>query len=428
VRIFFRTHSGRSLIPVTLAAGALLLAGCSGGNNSSKPGATSKPRPTTTAPGSTPTTSATTTTTAATSAPTGGPVPAGFQAQSATFVSADQGWVLGTASCAKAPCTSVVRTNDDGVTWVGIPAPVDGLENPQSGSTTPSGVSEIRFADNLSGWIFGPDLWSTHDGGAKWSHITSGPGASRVVDLESSGGFVYVVTEQCAAQVNSCPGQLWRSANATDDFQTVATFALAAEDGYTGPILAVHDATGYLVTGASTSTIGTPALLVTANGTTWAPEPNPCRAQLGEISVAPVDTVRAAMLCSGEGAAGSSTKALLATSDGGHTWVPEGSPPPSNGDGGTLSAASVGTLAIATSSADTSIYRSVNGGATWTTPLALNDGGEGWGDFGFTTSTHGFAIHAPVGRYQTSTGATTENIGTMYITSDAGATWSVVTF
>jgi photosystem II stability/assembly factor-like uncharacterized protein len=250
-----------------------------------------------------------------------------------------------------------------------------------------------------------------------------------VVDLESSGGFVYVVTEQCSDQASTCPGQLWRSGNTTDAFQTLATFAVAPEDAYAGPILAVHDATGYVVTAATTGAIGTPALLVTANGTSWSTEPNPCPAQLDEISVAPVDTARAAMLCSGQGAAGSTTKAVLATSDGGHTWVPAGSAPPSGGDGGTLSAATVSTLAIATSSAATEIYRSVNGGATWTTPLSLDDGGDGWGDFGFTDSTHGFAVHAPIGRYQTiSTGATSADTGTFYITSDAGATWSAVAF
>lgn len=277
---------GKSLMPVIVAAGALILAGCSGGGGSSKPVTTPRPRPTTTVASSTPAVLSTTTTTAA-SAPAGGPVPAGFRAQSATFVSADQGWVLGTAPCATAPCTSIVRTSDDGGTWAGIPAPTDGLENPQSGSTIPSGVSEIRFADNLNGWVFGPDLWSTHDGGAMWSHITSGPGASRVVDLESSGGFVYVVTEQCSDQASTCPGQLWRSGNTTDAFQTLATFAVAPEDAYAGPILAVHDATGYVVTAATTGAIGTPALLVTANGTSWSTEPNPCPAQLDEISVGP---------------------------------------------------------------------------------------------------------------------------------------------
>ena len=428
MRILVPTQCSRPLVPVILAVGALILAGCSSRGTSSKSVATTRPSSTPTVPSSTPNVSSTTTTPAA-PPPAGGPVAAGFRAQSATFVSADQGWVLGTAPCATAPCTSVVRTSDDGSTWSGIPAPTDGLENPQSASTTPGGVSEIRFADNLNGWVFGPDLWSTHDGGEMWSHITSGAGAARVVDLESSGGFVYVVTEQCSDQASTCPGQLWRSANTTDAFQSVATFNLAPDDGYTGPILAVHDATGYVVTAANTGAIGTPALWVTANGATWSPEPSPCPSQLGEISVAPVDTIRAAMLCSGQGAAGSSTKALLATSDGGHSWVPEGSAPPSGGDGGTLSAANVSTLAIATSSAVTQIYRSVNGGATWTTPLSLDDGGEGWGDFGFTDSTHGFAVHAPIGRYQTvSAGATSADTGTFYITSDAGATWSAVAF
>ena len=427
MRIATLRHRGTPLIVVIVAAGALILAGCSGDGTSSKPVRTTSTGRTNTAPNSTPLVRSSTST-VATAVPAGGPVPSGFRAQSATFVSSDQGWVLGSAPCATAPCTAVVRTSDDGGSWAGIPAPTDGLENPRSGSTVPTGVSEIRFADNLNGWVFGPDLWSTHDGGEMWSHTTSGPGAQRVVDLESSGGFVYVATEQCTVQESSCPGELWRSSDATDAFQKVATFNLAPEVGYTGSILAIHDTTGYVVIAATVGAIGAPALYVTANGTTWSPEPNPCPADLGEISVAPVDTVRAAMLCSGQGAAGSSTKEVLATSDGGHSWVPEGSAPPS-GDGGALSAASVSTLAIATSSAATQIYRSVNGGTTWSTPLSLNDGGEGWGDFGFTDSTHGFAVHAPIGRYQpASAGATPADTGTFFVTTDGGATWSTVAF
>ncbi len=273
---------------------------------------------------------------------------------------------MGSRLCRHAPqpVHSVVRTNDDGVTWVGIPAPTDGLDNPRSGSTLQSGVSEIRFADNLNGWVFGSDLWSTHDGGATWSRVTSGPGAASVVDLESSGGSVYVVTQQCSPEAPTCPSLLWRDSNASDAFQTVASFNLAPDDGSALPVLAIHDTTGYLVTAATSGGGATPGLLTSANGTTWSPEPDPCPAPLDEISIAPVDTVRAALLCSGEGAAGSTTKAVLATSVGGHIWIPEGSPPPSGGDGGILSAAHVSTLAIATSSAATQIYRSVKGGTT----------------------------------------------------------------
>ena len=129
-----RTRSGRLCFSVIVAAGALILAGCSSASNPSRSVATAGLGPSTQVPSSTPTDPSTTTTVASVSIPAGGPVPAGFRSQSATFVSADQGWVLGTAPCAKAPCTSIVRTNDDGATWAGTPAPTDGLENPESGS------------------------------------------------------------------------------------------------------------------------------------------------------------------------------------------------------------------------------------------------------------------------------------------------------
>ena len=65
--------------------------------------------------------------------PPGGPVPAGFEPQSVTFVSASEGWVLGTAPCAAKPCTSVVRTLNGGRTWQGIPAPVAALSSSGQG-------------------------------------------------------------------------------------------------------------------------------------------------------------------------------------------------------------------------------------------------------------------------------------------------------
>ena len=46
--------------------------------------------------------------------PPGGPVPGGFTATSVTFVSAQEAFVLGTAPCPNAVCTSIVRTFDRG--------------------------------------------------------------------------------------------------------------------------------------------------------------------------------------------------------------------------------------------------------------------------------------------------------------------------
>jgi len=355
--------------------------------------------------------------------PTGGPVPPGFLVQSATFVSAAQGWVLGTAPCSSAPCTSIAATNNDGASWVSLPAPRDALATPVVQEPVQQGVTEIRFADNLNGWVFGPDLWSTHDGGATWTQTTTGPGGSQVVDVESSAGRVDVVTDQCQPSGGSCPAQLWEGAVGSDSFTPVAQFDLAPTSRFSGP-LALHDNTGYLVT---TSGSGSEGLLITNDGKTWIPAANPCPASYQQgMSVAPVDTVRAVMLCVGGAAAGSTQKLVLATSDAGHTWVPEGTSPSAGGDGGVISAADVGTLAIATSSAASEIYRSPDGGASWSTVLALNDSGVGWGDFGFTDATHGLAVHAPAARDQNNPGAYGPDPATLFLTTNAGVTWSPV--
>jgi hypothetical protein len=110
--------------------------------------------------------------------------------------------------------------------------------------------------------------------------------------------------------------------------------------------------------------------------------------------VAPIDASRVAVLCTGQGAAGSSAKQVLLSSDSGRSFVPASAQHFGAGAGGQLSAASPSTLALATSSAASFIELSTNGGASFTTSLVLTDGGLGWGDFGFTDASQGFAVHA----------------------------------
>ncbi|HWD08041.1 MAG TPA: YCF48-related protein, partial [Actinomycetota bacterium] len=115
-------------------------------------------------------------------------IPAGFQAESVTFVSANEGWVLGGAC---ATCTAaILHTADGGKTWAPVPAPAVPLA--QAPDASNGGVSAIRFANANDGWLFGPELWSTHDGGASWSR-PGAPGLSSqyayVDDLEAANGL-----------------------------------------------------------------------------------------------------------------------------------------------------------------------------------------------------------------------------------------------
>ena len=98
--------------------------------------------------------------------------------------------MLGTAPCKHAPCTSIVRTRDRGVSWRGLPAPVVPLGEP--GVSTGPAVWGIRFATPEYGFVFGNGLWVTTDGGEHWS-AAAYPGGS-IVSLEIIDRQVLAVT------------------------------------------------------------------------------------------------------------------------------------------------------------------------------------------------------------------------------------------
>ena len=125
--------------------------------------------------------------------PPGGPVPGGFTATSVTFVSTQEAFVLGTAPCSHAPCTSIVRTLDRGASWRGLPAPVVPLSSPGG-----AGVWGIRFATPEHGFVFGDGLWETTDGGQHWASVAY-PGGS-VLSLAAIDGQVLALAATCSAQ------------------------------------------------------------------------------------------------------------------------------------------------------------------------------------------------------------------------------------
>jgi photosystem II stability/assembly factor-like uncharacterized protein len=104
-------------------------------------------------------------------------VPASFEPWAASFVSPSTGYVLGTFGCHFTPggpnvpgCRDVVvRTTDAGRQWqrVGAP-PVPLRNNPIDGG---NGVDRIKFVNTEDGYLWGPDLWVTRDGGRHWSRI-----------------------------------------------------------------------------------------------------------------------------------------------------------------------------------------------------------------------------------------------------------------
>src|ERR1700722_20219841 len=374
------------------------------GGPSSTPGSAASGAASTGAAG--PTRSASTSTV---TVPAGGPVPIGFAARSVTFVSPQEAFVLGTAPCAKAPCTSILRTLNRGASWRGLPAPVVPLAT-LSESTEPA-VWGIRFANPSDGFVFGNGLWETTDGGEHWSSAASPRGS--IESLE-------VIDGQLLAAVGPCPigggcstqGSLQRRPLAGGAWQVVAPVAGSGVIATQARVAAVLDGDD---------------VIVTANGgvSTVTP-PGPCSSTAGLNApawVAVTGPTGLAVMCAGDGAAGSVGKIVFVSDDLGSHWTRTGAPA-RGGDPEGVSAASASQLVVAAASGASMLYYSGDGGARWSTAYYEGDGGLGFNDLGFTTAADGVVVYGPA---QSDDNAESRP-GWLLLTSNGGASWQPVSF
>ncbi len=419
--------SGIAVVATALLT-AMALAGC--GTAVSGAGASSPGTPTTATPGTSPGAGSSATElitpppsptspatgTPATGTPAGGPVPSGFAATSVTFVSADEAFVLGTAPCASKPCTSIVRTLNRGVSWVGLPAPVMPLGQPEN-NFGPA-VWGIRFATPSHGFVFGNGLWETTNGGEYWAPA-AGPGGT-IISLEIIDGEVLAVTDQCDATSLCAPvGTLSRRALDGIAWSKVASVTVGGEPvdtseliGTQGRVAAVLDGYGVLVT--------------TDGGLTTAVRSTPCDkpgvATTVAVTVTGPDSL--ALLCSTDnGAMGTMGKSVYTSSDLGAAWTPMASPP-ITGDPAQLAGGTPGSLVVSAFSGASWLYYSANGAASWSTALETDNGGAGWNDLGFTTTSDGVIVSGPA----TTDGNPEGKPGQLLLTSNGGATWQPVTW
>lgn len=328
--------------------------------------------------------------------PPGGAVPRGF---TPTSVSTTRGvvYVLGTAPCSQAPCTSLVRLADGA--WRGLAAPRAALAGPVVGFSADS-VSEVRFADPLNGWAFGSALWSTHDGGRTWTRRNVGGPVEEVV---SDGRYAYAVSPAC---VGSCStSRLLRTPAGSDTWTQVATGR-----GFS------------VVLGGGSGLTDVGGLKVLRNGA-WVAATTPCRnAPETARLAASASGSRLFVFCSEGGAAGSIGYTPYASDDGGRSWRPTGGNPLVIGNSLiSLTAASPSVLLASSGDRDRNgrIQRSTDGGRTWAVVTGgglpdLDGGdGDGWRYVGASGADRIVAV--PFRR------------GPSYWVSADGATWTAVT-
>jgi hypothetical protein len=346
-------------------------------------------------------------------------------AQSITFISNDDGWLLGAARCPAGWCTALRRTKDRGRHWSAVPNPPAPISEAISKYSSPD-INELRFANASDGFAFDPGLWVTHDAAARWHRVNLHGG---VLALATSATTVYAVVAPCwpfTSTTCSSPTRLYRSPVGTDAWREVPGVVLPGDREEVA--LGVRGSAVYLLVGGTRYFVGA------TDGRHFVKVTDPCPPvqaapgyALASLALPAAKTL--AVLCGDGVAAGSEPKAVYVSTDGGRTYR-QVATPPREGDVGELAAGSSTTLVMTAQSGASWVFRTAGTDTKWTTTLTFADGGIGLGDLSFTDSAHGAVIHAPAdpvlfplsSKYP----AHLPDPGTLFLTDDGGISWQPV--
>jgi hypothetical protein len=334
---------------------------------------------------------------------------------SASFVSPSMGWLLAELPCAHpvSRCGNTVlmrETVNGGRTWFAVPAPPALPADMSQSTPPPGGVGRVWFTSARDGWVTGPSLWRTTDGGAIWRRV---PVPGPVSDFTVVGGRMFAVIGGCGSSGN-CAYRGYTAAVGAGTWRPVPGTAITGTAG-SSVQLAVSGSVGYLL--AIAGGLGKPLLLTgpVTGSARWRSLPVPCAG--GDSGALAAAGGWLFLGCGGEPGAGNQLKKGYLTRDGGLKWHPVASPPL----GGYLGSASMspgGTVFLSGKRMD--VYISRDRGGSWHLSPGLARS-AGTAEAGFpllaTTVTDTFGVVIQQGVYSRQ----------VWLTRDGGGHWTPVT-
>jgi photosystem II stability/assembly factor-like uncharacterized protein len=296
-----------------------------------------------------------------------------------TWVSDLRGWALAAAPCGKGLCPRVAATRDGGRTWTALPAPPGVIqEDGVFGCALVACVSQIRFATPEVGYLFGPSLYQTSDGGRTWRPLPSQP----VEALEPSAGTVVRITYDHTGCPGPCARAVQETTAGSDAWHTLLRIPAlpTAPDSQAIVAQAIRQGTSVIyvpVYGNLAAGVGTQHTVIfgsTDGGSSWQQLADPCGGagqnvhDTAGLAAAPGGYL--ALLCVPR--AGNGPTFVLTSGDYGSSWSPPRLIPGGTRDSLRLiAAASPARLVVATGAA--------TGGGPFTYRLAVStDSGLRW--------------------------------------------------
>jgi hypothetical protein len=334
-----------------------------------------------------------------------------YEPAAASFITTSTGWELARKGCGA--CLVVRRTVDGGSTWrllAKLPAPwLYGT----SGRGAHDSASDIAFASSRDGFVFGPSLLATHDGGRTWRAVH----LPAVDSLAVGAGYAFALTR--ATPAGGGVVDLWRSPARREAWRLMAQFAAPR-----GAALAVQGSVVAVLQRGDTGPgpVEPGALWVSRTSwRRWQLYTSPCRlsrdggaAEVGLTLGAPgrwlVDCWDNLQSMQEQ----HTQHHLYATTNAGQSWRRIGDPAHTGGPVA-LTATASGGMFLAVSGASDEFHASFDGGKTWRRLFSSGGSFFDWSDLRFLNARTGFVV-----------GPTHYSPEHVYRTNDGGAHWRVI--
>ncbi len=291
-----------------------------------------------------------------------------------SFIDADRGWLIAATyyQSDETHGIAIRRTIDGGISWTPVSAPD---AQPGDEITGTNIVHQIRFVDGQTGWIFGPGLFVTRDGGQTWQEVQFLGGVAALGGA-GPGGPVWAVGQTCL-EAWDCSLQLFETTPAEPDH-----WVLVAPIPGRGELLVFRPLDAKTAALLVRVSVNTPSgsqvdlLLTRDGGRTWKSFTTPC---LLEALLAAVDSSHWFLLCSSIPSAGQQPKAFFQSTDSGKTWVQilgwySEELIYGYGDAMLFLSPRDGMIGMGRAS----VIRTVDGGKNWISAIPIDQGEGGW--------------------------------------------------